>query len=261
MPKTEGKQKEALLLALTLAPKPTTMDLVHEDVHVHLERDGRVMTAGSQPHNWNMACMPMCRLGHAPPFRKLPTLEAVPRLKNERVLAVATDAEQSAVFAIGPTRLWSWGSQQNGTLGNGTGDPVCYEPRVIFDLNDLSPKGAMDEHVETWVQVSAGARCGAALTSRGRLFTWGMAHWGSGHPDVLEQLTPKIPEALVGVHIVHVVCLPNYGNGTLAVDDAGTVWQPKHQAVTRQCPWKPQPLTPTLLGWLGLPPGVASCIL
>lgn len=249
----EAQRKQSVSL-------PKRLD--EEDLSLLLNREGRLFSKGHSPYGWSMACQTMNRIGHQPLKTEKPQFDIIPALKDEAIRDIATDGEQCAVFAIGQYVLWSWGTQQNGLLGNGSTHPVCYEPRAILDLRHEALKSSKDGPAEEWVQVSGGMRHGAALSSAGRLFTWGMSNWGAGHADIGEQLEPAVPAALQDKRIVYVHCTTNeYADSTLAVDDQGTVLRPKYDPLTSQCPWVPQPLSIDTARALALHPSIVSLTL
>ena len=96
----------------------------------------------------------MLTIGPPGPFPTLDEPTPVPGVRHERILSVAVDGEQSAVFAASKRRIWSFGTQQNGTLGNGTSDTASYEPRVMIDLDDI----AIISTQKTW-HLNVGAFC------------------------------------------------------------------------------------------------------
>lgn len=122
----------------------------------------------------------------------------VEALAGEKVVDVQFDGENSGVFVMTPTSLWSWGVQQNGLLGNGTSRPSCPSPCRVARLPApvaSSASGASTtsstEAPELFVWLSVGNRHGAAVTSRGRLLTWGMNSWGAGHSSSTISRTPS----------------------------------------------------------------------
>jgi hypothetical protein len=254
----DGKSVVSAVLAQQARDSQYPLVLEEVDVTVEVDSEGVLRTVGKSPRGWSMSCCQMSRLGHPPPLKDRFELTVVPALTNEKVIGVAADGEQSAFFAIGKYRLWSWGSQQNCLLGNGTGNetPVQYEPNIILDLAELAEdRNRSSQHLnaEQWVQVSAGMRHGAALTSHGRLFTWGSAHWGAGHPGPDDQPRPEIPEPMADKHIVYVHCPDGeYDNATLAVDRDGVVYRPKFNYRTNECPWIHVPVTPAVMRALGI---------
>ena len=108
-------------------------------------------------------------------------------------------------------KVVSWGpSNDGGWLGVGDRDP---------HLNPLFVPG-----LSNVVQVAVGSTHSAAVTAKGRLYTWGRGSYGRlGHSDNLDQTQPKMVSALKDVIIVDVAC----GSGdaqTLAVTDRGHVY-------------------------------------
>ena len=117
---------------------------------------------------------------------------------NESIIQVALGNEfSSALTSKGNLFMWGWNSQ--GQLGNETtvGSTTPYMINEFFELYEN----------EKILKVSLGASHASALTSEGRLFTWG-ANWDGqlGDGSYSNQLTP--------VDITHQFNLIEYENIT-----------------------------------------------
>ncbi|XP_056632300.1 E3 ubiquitin-protein ligase HERC2 isoform X1 [Diorhabda sublineata] len=108
--------------------------------------------------------------------------------------------------------VYSWGEGDDGKLGHG--NRLAYEiPKLVEALQGYEI-----------IDVACGGAHSAAITSSGRLYTWGKGRYGRlGHGDSEDQFKPKLVEALLGYKVIDVAC----GSGdaqTLCITDDDNVW-------------------------------------
>jgi uncharacterized repeat protein (TIGR02543 family) len=110
------------------------------------------------------------------------TLSGIPFNANESIMKIASGAYFSAALTT-EGRLLTWGSNGYGQLGNQT----LVSQSVPVDITNhfnLLPE-------ETILDVSLGGYHSAALTSGGRIFTWGFNNYGQlGDGTTVNQNTP-----------------------------------------------------------------------
>ena len=106
-------------------------------------------------------------------------------------------------------RVWAWGSNSNGQLGNGQLGVDAVIPVPVQGLNNVR-------------QVSAGAGHSLALTSDGRVWTWGRNDFGQlGNETNIDQDVPILVQGLGDINIQQVVAGANH---SLALTADGDVW-------------------------------------
>src|SRR5690606_38433346 len=111
-------------------------------------------------------------------------------------------------------RVWAWGYNGSGQLGNGT--TVSSSVPVQIDL-------AMLEGAKV-IAIAAGDSHSAALDEFGRLWMWGYNGYGQlGTGTTMQNLQPVqvIIQELEGLGITQVALGSNY---SLAVDSSGGLW-------------------------------------
>ena len=121
---------------------------------------------------------------------------------------VAVSAGGHVMLLDASGRLWAWGNNRNGTLGDGT----------RLDKKEPIPIGTKSD----WVNIAAGLYHSAAVDSSGRLWTWGLRHYGILGMDTggdTWKLTPTLVDnrtdwAAVSVGTYH----------TVALDKSGRLW-------------------------------------
>lgn len=178
-----------------------------------VDKNGRVYSWGKPP-NGTMGVKKLNRLG-CEDLSEVKNPTPIKGLSSQQVLMVCQDVEESAFFAMTRHQIWAWGNQQNGTLGIGSDASACYTPvpTLTLDPTDTS----------AFVYIEAGCRCGAALTSRGAIYTWGMNDWGAGHDCVSTPyrrshcISPAVPKRLYGKNIVYVHFSTTYSRDGIAV--------------------------------------------
>jgi alpha-tubulin suppressor-like RCC1 family protein len=121
----------------------------------------------------------------------------------------------TALQALAPPGLFSWGNDFGGVLGDGRigtlGPPLGDHPVIITLPESISLAGSIR-------QVSASGSGGAAVLTDGRLETWGFpVGLGDGGSSI--RPSPAVVPGLTGI-----VQVANAGTHTLALDGAGRVW-------------------------------------
>jgi hypothetical protein len=189
-----------------------------DDACLLVTHEGVLYSWGKVPQSW-MNRKPMSRLGSAS-LRDVPHPTVVKALSEQQVRMVCDDADGCAFFAITRHQVWAWGAQQDGTLGIGSNDDVCYVPRPILTL----PPQDKSE----LIYITGGSRIAGALTSDGRVFTWGLNAWGAGHDLSVDIVTsPSQPDGLREHRIVFLKCAGRYCRAsTFAVTDEGVILAP-----------------------------------
>ena len=142
-----------------LCYRPTRQAFIMLNVH------GKVRSCGKNPRRWYCGGVEYGHLGHINLQRVIPweKPEPIPALTHEKVRALCILDEEifgpsiGGIFAITAQKIYAWGSGQNGSLGLGKESEVSLEPRVAYEL-------PVEEG--EWVQIVAGDRMGAALTSQ-----------------------------------------------------------------------------------------------
>eukprot|EP00808_Paulinella_micropora_P017125 g19334.t1 len=83
---------------------------------------------------------------------------------------IAAGGDTSAMILVerNGNDLYTWGANHTGQTGTGSAQSAVFAPTMIASLSSASrPKG------DPVVQVSVGSACCAAVTKKGRLYTWG----------------------------------------------------------------------------------------
>uniref|UniRef100_A0A7N0VMZ6 RCC1-like domain-containing protein n=1 Tax=Kalanchoe fedtschenkoi TaxID=63787 RepID=A0A7N0VMZ6_KALFE len=89
--------------------------------------------------------------------------------------------------------VWSWGAGTEGQLGTGKLEDELFPQQIHFPSGD------------SIAQLACGGAHTIALTSRGKVLTWGRGTSGQlGHGEMVNSLKPKLLEALTGYVVVHV---------------------------------------------------------
>ena len=110
------------------------------------------------------------------------TVSSIPLQIGETISQIESFANHSSAISS-EARVFTWGRNSDGRLGDGTTiqreKPI--EITSQFDLNDG----------ETIVQISLGFQHSSALSSDGRVFTWGVNYFGQlGDGTTTERLVP-----------------------------------------------------------------------
>ncbi|XP_077975128.1 E3 ubiquitin-protein ligase HERC2-like isoform X2 [Styela clava] len=150
-------------------------------------QEGKVYTCGESTNG---------RLGLGLVTSNVSTPTIVSHLSSYYVKKVAVHSGGRHAMALTSTGVvFSWGDGEDGKLGH-CNRADCHKPRLIEAL-----KG------ELIVDIACGSSHSAAVTLKGRLYTWGQGNYGRlGHGDNATQLKPKFIMALHGVHVVKVAC-------------------------------------------------------
>jgi alpha-tubulin suppressor-like RCC1 family protein len=159
--------------------------------------------------------------------------------------------------------LFSWGSGEMGQLGLPT-ETVQAFPKDADGYPFLTTPTAVGGNLQRYAQVAGGDGHSAAVTSQGRLFTWGASACGQlGHTDMDHtmpkdvenypyQPVPRMVKALGGMYVVAVACGDAH---TVVLTSTGAVYswggggcgQLGHSGSSRMlrdddgCPYQPLP--------------------
>ena len=142
-------------------------------------------------------------------YRKAPSkIEELP----PNVVSIACGRDSS--FALTSEGiLWSWGKDEYGQLGHGRTQRYVTLPRRVASLDH-----------EKIVSIHMGEYHGCAVSSDGRMFTWGKnsdGQCGHGHKNNVTQ--PTQVEALEALNVV--VSSADCGDGhTAAITEKGELW-------------------------------------
>ncbi len=139
------------------------------------------------------------------------------------VRVVATRDSGGVNYAIDDAgRLWAWGGNRYGSLGQDTSAPRLTPQRVQF------PPAL---HGASIVDVTANRYAAYAIDSAGRLWDWGNNRYGQlGNGSLANRFNPpapvRFPEAPVSASIIRVSGRsPNIGSAfAYAIDNAGALW-------------------------------------
>lgn len=184
-----------------------------------LDRDGRVWACGQ---NSNGALGDGSTTRRSTPVRvRFPTHWWQRAISIVRV--VATRDSGGANYAIDDAgRLWSWGGNRYGSLGEDTSAPRLTPRRVQF------PPAL---HGASIVDVTADRYAAYAIDSAGRLWDWGNNRYGQlGDGALANRFNPPAPVRFPGApgspSIIHVSARsPNLGSAfAYAIDSAGGLW-------------------------------------
>ncbi|XP_050428032.1 E3 ubiquitin-protein ligase HERC2 [Adelges cooleyi] len=137
----------------------------------------------------------------------------IPGLSQFVIKTVAVHSGGKHAMALSfDGKVLSWGDGEDGKLGHG-------------DTNTLdTPKIIEALLAKRIFYIACGSAHSAAITSDGKLYTWGQGQYGRlGHGDEVSQCTPKLVKELVGKTIVQVACGSRDAQ-TLALDYDGNVY-------------------------------------
>ncbi|MDR1392846.1 MAG: FG-GAP-like repeat-containing protein [Bifidobacteriaceae bacterium] len=172
-----------------------------EEFALALSQDGRVFSWGENNYG---------QLGDGTTINRI-TPVLVSGLSGQRVVGIAAGSTHcAAVTSTGA--VYTWGTNTTGALGDGTTTSRTSPVKVNGALNGQNVKA-----------VAAGAEFTAALTTGGRVYTWGSNYRGQvGVGDRTDHLTPVlVGGALTGVNITGIVAA---GGHTVALSQAGRVY-------------------------------------
>lgn len=91
-------------------------------------------------------------------------------LKNKEVISDVSLGSVHSVLLTSSGRVFTWGINDNGQLGNGT----LVQSVVPFEINDRFNLSS-DENI---ISITSGSNHSIVLTSKGRLFSWGWNRYG-----------------------------------------------------------------------------------
>nr|XP_033323093.1 uncharacterized protein LOC117218656 [Megalopta genalis] len=147
--------------------------------HVGLIRNGNVYTWGSSVQG--------C-LGTGPSLLRYGTPQSIPFFRSMELEVFSVSCGHCHTLAVTNNGVYAWGSSQFGQLGLG---------KILQSSN---PELVTTLAQEIIVDAVAGQYHSVALTSDGRVFTWGWGvHGQLGHGTTDEKLTPTLVTALLGV--------------------------------------------------------------
>lgn len=159
-----------------------------------LDDQGRVYSWGSNP--WG-------QLGDGTTTNRATPVE-VTALAGMGVTQISGHA--TATFAVASGRVYAWGSNGRGQLGDGT--TISHKKPV--EMATLAGK--------TIVQIGASSAHTAALDSAGRVYTWGSNSDGAlGDGTTVDRYAPALVSALAGKKITQI----SVGNNFMHALDAG----------------------------------------
>lgn len=175
--------------------------LMQPSLHSSPPSSTYLFTAGSNSHG-------QLGLGDET-YRTVPN--RVEALNGHIIRQAACGGNMSAVV-VDNGMVFTWGQGRAGQLGHGDRSNESI-PRPLTAL--------AGEHIR---QISVGTRHMAAVTSDGRLFTWGDGMGGRlGHGDINDQCEPKQVLGLAGNRIVHVSC-GGYHTAAVTAEHEVIVW-------------------------------------
>lgn len=140
--------------------------------------------------------------------------QRVAGLQGKVVTSVAGGAEHS-VIATDKGEVYAWGWGRYGNLGDGDRQDRHAPAAVNSASIDSSSAGSV-------TSVACGWRHSAAVTSDGRVFTFGWSKYGQlGLGDHEDRLVPAEVSGLAGRHVV---AIAGGWRHTMALDSEGGVW-------------------------------------
>lgn len=204
---TKTKRLTPVAVDLSVMGSAEVVDVVARENHsLALDNTGRVWAWGRNNTG---------QLGDGTTNTRISPVEVdLSALGGSPVTSIATGMDFSlAVDVTG--RLWSWGDNWYGQIGDGT-TTTRYTP-VEVDLSALA--GARV------TSVAAGVRHTVALDTTGRLWAWGennLGELGDGS-GVFKRLTPgPVDMSALGGHKVDAISVGEFF--ALALDDTGRLW-------------------------------------
>ena len=162
-----------------------------------ITEDGDTYTWGNGGHG---------QLGHGDK-RDRATPKLVHGLAGKKAKEVACGGFHTIVL-VEDGSLYSFGNGQGGQLGH-----CNFECKLIPTLIKVPLEG------KCVLQVSCGWMQSMALTSEGRVYTWGYGSLGQlGHGSDSNYCSPHVVEGLMGYKVVHIVS--QYRHSVVLVDDS-----------------------------------------
>ncbi|XP_034188520.2 RCC1 and BTB domain containing protein claret [Osmia lignaria lignaria] len=169
--------------------------------HVILIRNGNVYTWGSSVQG---------RLGTGPSVLRFGPPQAIPFFRIMEVEVLSVSCGHCHTLAMTNNGVYAWGSNQFGQLGLGK-ILQCSSPELVAYLAQ-----------EVIIDAVAGQYHSVALTSDGRVFTWGWGvHGQLGHGNTDKKMVPTLVTSLLGTVIRYI----SAGHAhTLALSTEGAVY-------------------------------------
>ncbi|XP_066588332.1 uncharacterized protein ca [Prorops nasuta] len=169
-------------------------------LHVALIRNGNVYTWGSSQHG---------SLGTGPTVLRFGSPQALYFFRSMQLEVLGLSCGFCHTLAVTNNGIYAWGGSQYGQLGLGKILQTS-NPELITSLAQ-----------EVIIDAVAGQYHSVALTSDGRVFTWGWGvHGQLGHGNTDEKTTPTLVKSLLGIVIRHISA--GYAH-TLALSADGVV--------------------------------------
>lgn len=140
------------------------------------------------------------QLGSGSTSKYSSSLVRLPWPRDARIESVAAGLDHALVLARDPSgaqRVWAWGLNTDGQLGDPAAGSYTAQQRHI--TIPLMPQ-------ERLVRIAAGGDTSAALTDQGRLFVWGNTEYGQGlRPmDTADQQAVPMLATALPLHICDV---------------------------------------------------------
>jgi alpha-tubulin suppressor-like RCC1 family protein len=167
---------------------------------IALDEDGRVYTWGSNTFG---------ELGYLGDWLGSPTPTLVEGLKNRKIIAVQAGSAHS-VALDDQGRVYTWGSNTHGELGNGTVTRSFY-PSQVQGLEGVKI-----------VSIQAGQISTFALDDQGRVYQWGKVHFSPKFPHLGDQCT--FPNLVSTFKNQKIISIHAGGHHVLALDEDGKVY-------------------------------------
>ncbi|HTZ87539.1 MAG TPA: hypothetical protein VMB05_12800, partial [Solirubrobacteraceae bacterium] len=159
---------------------------------------GKVFAWGDNKHRQVVPSAPTTEVKEAPVEVPFGTKE-----KEPAVQVAAGDGQSLALFGGG--KIWGWGSDKDGDLGNA----ATKEPKEPVEVQGFVNATA----------VAAGASFGLAIEAE-KVFAWGENRWGQLGNGTTEKSTTRVE-----VHgLKEVIAIAAGENHALAVEKNGSVW-------------------------------------
>ncbi|KAL1464308.1 hypothetical protein WDU94_003966 [Cyamophila willieti] len=169
--------------------------------HVALVRNRRVHTWGCSQHGI---------LGNGPTMSQISEPEPVVWFRNNKIDVSSVACGRLHTLVLTSSGVYAWGSSQFGQLGIGPLDQSPH-PRIIPALANVKI-----------VSISAGQYHSLAITSQGKLFTWGWGvHGQLGLNSVEDMSEPQLVKALE--HEIIISAKGGHAH-SIALTQAGKVW-------------------------------------
>ncbi|XP_026683718.1 uncharacterized protein LOC103515133 [Diaphorina citri] len=169
--------------------------------HVALVRNRRVHTWGSSSYG---------ALGNGPTMSQISEPEPVVWFRNNKIDVSSVACGRLHTLVLTSSGVYAWGSSQYGQLGIGLIDQSPH-PRIIPALANIRV-----------VSISAGQYHSLAITSQGKLYTWGWGVHGQLGLNTVEDMSePQLVKALE--HEVIISAKGGHAH-SIALTKAGRVW-------------------------------------